>query len=114
MTFSHELQVELGRCLGVDLLEELDPLLMPMPQHALGNDSALCKLDCLKQRRHPVAFVVNPFASSIAPDRRLGSFHRTTRPVRDQASSNTSPHSHQLFDEARGVGDLEALRTMRL
>ncbi len=89
------LQVELGRCLGVDLLEELDPLLMlmPMPQHALGNDSALCQLDCLKQRRHPVAFVVNPFASSIAPDRWVGSFHRTTRLVRDQMGSNKPSHS---------------------
>src|SRR5687767_6067741 len=35
-----EVQVQIGRRLSIDLLEELDPLLMTMPRHAPGDELA--------------------------------------------------------------------------
>jgi hypothetical protein len=53
-----QVQIEFGRRLGVDFLEKLQPLLMTMPRHALGDQAAFGQLDRSKQRRRTVTLVV--------------------------------------------------------
>lgn len=54
----NQMQVQLRRRLGVDLFQELDPLLMPVPRQAVGDDFPFGQFDRGEQRGGPVAFVV--------------------------------------------------------
>ena len=53
-----QMQIHLGRSLGIDRLEEPDKLLMAMPRHAVADDSAVERDQGGKQRRRAVALVV--------------------------------------------------------
>jgi len=70
-----EMQVELGRGLGIDFLEETDEFLMPMPRHAVANHFAVEHAEGRKQRGSAVAFVVvrhSPAAALLQRKARLG------------------------------------------
>ncbi len=52
-----QMQIELGS-LGIDLLEETDEFLMPLPLHSVANHLAVEHAQSGKQRGRAVAFVV--------------------------------------------------------
>jgi len=53
-----QMQVQVGRSTGVNLLEKLDPLLMPMPLHAISDDFPFGQFDCGEQCGRAIAFVI--------------------------------------------------------
>ncbi len=53
-----QMQVQVRQRLGIDLLQEPDPLLMPMLWQAFRDDSTLRQFDGREQRGRAVAFVV--------------------------------------------------------
>jgi len=53
-----QMEIEMGRRLGVDLLEEPDELLVPMARHAVADDIAIKQAQCGEQGRRAVACVV--------------------------------------------------------
>ena len=53
-----QVQVDIARCFPVNFLQKLQPLLMPMLRHTLGDDLSFRQFDGGKQRRRSVAFVV--------------------------------------------------------
>ena len=54
----NEMQSEMGRGLGVNLLEEPDELLMPMPRQAIADHVPIKQVQRSKQGRRAMAFVV--------------------------------------------------------
>lgn len=53
-----QMQVEMGWCLGVNLFEEPNELLMPMPGHAVADDFPVKHVQRCKQGGRTVSFVV--------------------------------------------------------
>ncbi len=53
-----EVEIEFIGRLFIDHSEELDPLLVPMPFHAGGDDFAITELDCGEQSSRSVPLVV--------------------------------------------------------
>ena len=53
-----KMQIEFGRGFRVDLFEEADEFLMPMPRHAITDHSAIKHTQSRKQGGRAVAFVV--------------------------------------------------------
>lgn len=61
-----QMQVEFGRCLGIDLVEETDELLMPMARQAVADHLAIEHAQGGKQGGRAVAFVVVRHRSATA------------------------------------------------
>ena len=61
-----QMQIELGRRLGVDCLEEPDEFLVPMPRHAVADDFPIEHAQGRKQGGRAVAFVVVRHRSTAA------------------------------------------------
>jgi hypothetical protein len=53
-----DMQIEFGRSLGIDLIEETDELLMAMARHAVADHFAIEHAECRKQGSRAVALVV--------------------------------------------------------
>ena len=53
-----QMQIEFWRRFRIDLLQELNPFLMPMPRHAFGNNFPFAQFNGSKQCCGPIAFVV--------------------------------------------------------
>jgi hypothetical protein len=53
-----QMQIQIRRGFGVNLLQELDPLLVPMLGHAVGDDLPFRQFNGREQGRRAVAFVV--------------------------------------------------------
>lgn len=53
-----QMQIERGRRLHIDLLEEPDKLLVPMARHAVADDCSVKQTQCREEGRRAVAFVV--------------------------------------------------------
>src|SRR6185437_1546778 len=71
-----QMQIKMGRRLGVDLLEESDELLVPMTRHAVANDFPIEQAQRREQGRRAMAFVVvrhRPAAAFLHRKARLGS-----------------------------------------
>ena len=71
-----EMQGKMGWCLGVNLLEKPDELLMPMPGHAVTDDFPVKHIQRREQGGRAVAFVVvrhGPTATLLHWKTRLGS-----------------------------------------
>ena len=45
-----QVEIQLRGSLGVDLLEETDEFLMPMPRETIANDMAINHVECGEQR----------------------------------------------------------------
>ena len=58
VVINDQMQVQFVRCLGDDLLEELDKLLVTVPWHALPDRAPLSHIECGEQRRRASALVV--------------------------------------------------------
>ena len=61
-----QVQVQVRWCFGVDQLQELDPLLMPVLGHAGSDQAALRQFDRGKQGGRAVAFVIVSHRSAPA------------------------------------------------
>ena len=120
-----QMQIQFRRRFRVDLLQELDPFLMPMPRHALGDDLAFSQFDGGEQRGRAVAFVVVRQRLQSAGEQRqallrpveclnlalfvAGKHQSVFRRIEVQAD-----HIDQLLGELRIVRDFERLDAMRL
>ena len=120
-----QMQVQVGRRLLIDLLEELHKLLGPMTWHALADYLSVQHVQGGEQRRCPVPLVVvrlprrNPRPQRqqrLGPVQRLNlaflvhrQHQRMIRRVEVQPH-----HVPQLFHEMLVVGELESLQQVRL
>lgn len=120
-----QVPIEIGRRLGIDLLQELDPFLVPVPAVQVRNDPAFGQFDRGEQcRRAMPPVVVGQRLQSAGEHRQaflravqslnLALFiarqhQRTVRRIEIQ------PHDvEQFLDEFRIIGRFEAFRAMRL
>ncbi len=119
-----QMQIELGY-LGIDLLEETDEFLMPMPRHAVANHFAVEHAQGRKQRGRAVAFVVVcPGCAVALPQRKtwLGTieslnltFLVDTRNEGFLRRIEIQPNDVvELLDEVLVAADLEGLGEMGL
>ena len=120
-----QMQIEAGRGLGVDSLEEPDELLMPMARHAVADDLAVEHAERREQRRRAVALVVvglRPAAARLHRQARLRAVQRLDLALLVDAQHQglvrriqIQPHDvGQLLDELRVAAQLEGLDPMRL